>query len=682
MDKTTARMTKDLYGYNDYFADELDALIGKRTTELAPLYRRLQKTAVDRLEELNKELETIPEAKRKSKRVQIKMQEQYVAQILPDLELALAAQDPYVTEVLHGTFEYGYYTQAYSLEQATQVAVNVPILNRAGVLGLIANDWVGDGHTYSDRIRASTALVATNAEKTIKNLVTKRLSYNEAANELKDAIGESYNNAIRIVRTEMTRANGLGASYAAMENADILDGKYRDAVRDKRTSGMCAADADYSIKKPYPLDYDTPANPGVPGKRIPNHPNCRCNWRMVLSAIGIRNRSQLARKNDSKESYGERYYTEAKTYDAYAKERGLPSVKEMLEKDNPKRYLRPGETLESLNKKVKRVKVNGKTVTVSKAAWDKDGAYGIKVADTTNTVKAVDNLVENAKIVEVVTDTPVTATLAELIQDKTTVQELNDVATAYFTNKPGCNITSVSFASTDVDAVKSMLTKLDDLDDRFKSSASSIRATGRMSDGIGGQCVPTNASFMDYCTSSDPSVLRSEITLNSKFLKSKKVIQDDFNAQHRSRFGGVAHAAMVDEQYADIVTLVHEYGHSILPGKANEILLGNGGTNDVYLTARRLYRQYTKELTDLNREIQRLRDSFAGQPDGLRKGIEAAKDLQAQYDAMCISKYSKESVGEFIAEAFCDAELSSNPKPYSVKVHNLLVKAFGKEVKK
>lgn len=389
MDKTTARMTKDLYGYNDYFADELDALIGKRTTELGPLYRRLQKTAVDRLEELNKEIETIPEAKRKSKRVQAKMQEQYVAQILPDLELALAAQDPYVTEVLHGTFEYGYYTQAYSLEQATKVAVNVPILNRAGVLGLIANDWVGDGHTYSDRIRASTALVATNAEKTIKNLVAKRLSYNEAANELKDAIDESYDNAIRIVRTEMTRANGLGASYAAMENADILDGKYRDAVRDGRTSGMCAADADYSIKKPYPLDYDTPANPGVPGKRIPNHPNCRCSWRMVLSAIGIRNRSQLARKNDNKESYGERYYTEAKTYDAYAKERGLPSVKEMLEKDNPKRYLRPGETVESLNKKVKRVKVNGKTVTVSKAAWDKDGAYSINVPNAANTVNTV-----------------------------------------------------------------------------------------------------------------------------------------------------------------------------------------------------------------------------------------------------------------------------------------------------
>lgn len=386
MDKTTARMTKDLYGYNDYFADELDALIGKRTTELAPLYRRLQKTAVDRLEELNKELETIPEAKRKSKRVQIKMQEQYVAQILPDLELALAAQDPYVTEVLHGTFEYGYYTQAYSLEQATQVAVNVPILNRAGVLGLIANDWVGDGHTYSDRIRASTALVATNAEKTIKNLVTKRLSYNEAANELKDAIGESYNNAIRIVRTEMTRANGLGASYAAMENADILDGKYRDAVRDKRTSGMCAADADYSIKKPYPLDYDTPANPGVPGKRIPNHPNCRCNWRMVLSAIGIRNRSQLARKNDSKESYGERYYTEAKTYDAYAKERGLPSVKEMLEKDNPKRYLRPGETLETLEKELRSVKSGAKNAPLFNLDLDNSGKSSIIK------VKGVDNM--------------------------------------------------------------------------------------------------------------------------------------------------------------------------------------------------------------------------------------------------------------------------------------------------
>ncbi len=389
MDRLTERLTKDLNGYTDYFNKQLDTLIGSRLTELEPLYKHMQKSAVEYLEQLNTELEKLPEAKRKSKRVQVQMQKQYVAQILPDIELAKAAQDPYVTEVLCQTVEYGYYTQAYSLEQTAKVKVNVPILNRAGVLGIIANDWVGDGHTYSDRIRVNTALVAKHSKEVVKDLVTKRLSYNEAANMLSDKIKERYSNAIRIIRTEMTRANSLGASYAGMENADILDGKYRDAVFDGRTSAMCRQDADYSREHPYPLDYDTPANPGIPGKRIPNHPNCRCCWRMILSAIGIENRRKLARKNDSKDSYGENYYTEAATFDDYAKERGLPTIKEMIQGDNPKRYLRPGETVKSLNKKVKRVKFNGKTVVVSKAAWAKD---------TTVNQVAVDKAVESVKM--------------------------------------------------------------------------------------------------------------------------------------------------------------------------------------------------------------------------------------------------------------------------------------------
>ena len=677
MDKITARMTKDLNGYTDYFADELDKLIVKRWDELLPLYNRLQKSAVAELEALNREIERLPAAKRKSKRVIAAMQKQYIAQILPDLELAKAAQDPYVTDVLCGAFEYGYYTQAYGLEQAAKVAVNVPILNRSGVLGIIANDWVGKGGTYSDRIRKSTDFVAKHSEKVIKQLVTKRLSYNEAAHALKDRIHESYGNAQRIIHTEMTRANGLGVSYAAMENADILDGKYRDAVRDGRTSAMCAKDADYSYKNPYPVDYDTPANPGIPGKRIPNHPYCRCRWRMVLSAVGVNKRSQLARKNDTKDSYGETYYTEAKTYDDYAKERGLPSVAQMLENDNPKRYLRPGETIDSINKRVKRVSFGGNTVVVSKAAWDKG---------TTNTVKAVDKAVESVKIVPVdtvtVTDVPVpTVSLDDMLKEATTTKEVNQIATEYFKAKPGCKITEVDFAATDLQAAKAMVAKLDDLDTRFASSATSVKTT-KLSSDLGGMCTPTNMSFMDYMTSSDPSVLRSEIKINNEFLRTRKAISDDFISQHRSRFGGVAHAAMVDEQYADIVILVHEYGHSILPGKANEILLGNGGTNDVFVTARRYYRQYTTELADLKREIQKIRDSFSGQPDGLRKGIEAAKELQAKYDAICISAYSKDNVGDFIAEAFCDAELSSSPKPYSLKVYKLLTKAFGKDVQK
>lgn len=61
--------------------------------------------------------------------------------------------------------------------------------------------------------------------------------------------------------------NGLTRTKNDMENADIVDGKYRDATFDSKTSAYCAADADYSKRNPYDLDYDTPMNPGLPGRR-------------------------------------------------------------------------------------------------------------------------------------------------------------------------------------------------------------------------------------------------------------------------------------------------------------------------------------------------------------------------------------------------------------------------------
>jgi hypothetical protein len=372
-DLTLARLQKDYLGYVDYYAEQLEQQIGRRTVELAPAYHRLQEQAVKYYEKLEKKIAKASDAKRMSKRFQKQIQGQYLTQLLPDLELVEAMQQPYFTEVVAGTLRYGYYTSAYSLEMAARIPITVPLLNRAGVLGLIANPWISDKKTYSDRIRANTRLVATKTTATVKDVVVKKLSYNEAARKLAGQIDESYGNAVRLLRTEMTRANALGASFAAMENADILDGKYRDATFDKRTSPYCAADAVESRKNLYDLDYDTPANPGFPGHRIPNHPHCRCRWYFVLSTLGVRDYGKVARKNDTRNSFGDSYRTDADTYDDYAKERGLPSVAEMLEKDNPARYLRPGETVDSLNRQVVRRTFNGQTITAAKAPWDTVG---------------------------------------------------------------------------------------------------------------------------------------------------------------------------------------------------------------------------------------------------------------------------------------------------------------------
>lgn len=353
--------------YQEYYTKQLDELIAQRVVELAPVYGELQKAAADHLEQLTKEwAEELNADLKVSRRYTKKIQEAYLSQLILELQLLNAKLEPFTTAVVAGQVFYGANTMAYILEQSAMAPVTLTNLTRSGVLGIIANPWLPDKRTYSDRIRANTALVATKAEKTIKQLVTKKQSYNEAARNLASSIDESYSNATRIVRTEMTRANALGSSYSMMNNSDILEGKYRDAVFDKRTSSYCAADADYSRLHPYDLDYDTPSNPGVPGKRIPNHPNCRCRWAAILSNLGIQNRQKIARKNDDADDWGENYYTKANTYDDYAKERGLPSVKEMVNNDNPKRYLRPGEKVEDIYRDVQRQDFGGHSIVVPK----------------------------------------------------------------------------------------------------------------------------------------------------------------------------------------------------------------------------------------------------------------------------------------------------------------------------
>lgn len=198
---------------------------------------------------------------------------------------------------------------------------------------------------------------------------------------------------------------------------------------------------------------------------------------------------------------------------------------------------------------------------------------------------------------------------------------------------------------------------------------------------LGGECRPDESSFIKYMASNNMDDLESTINLNNTYLHSKKAIEHDFETQHRTLYGNVANNTLANETYKNIATLVHEYGHSILAGKLNEIHLENGGTNPTYVAARRMYRMYIRKLREIERQIQDVRDSYAGQVDGLKKGIEAAKELQAQYDELCVSKYSKESVGEFIAECFADVELSDNPKTISKQVYKLLVEQCGKAKK-
>jgi hypothetical protein len=148
-----------------------------------------------------------------------------------------------------------------------------------------------------------------------------------------------------------------------MQNSDILDGKRWNATLDQKTAPK-DADNDGEI---FDLDYDTPENPAVPGKRIPNHPNCRCRYTPVISALGVQKEKGRIAKDPKDKS---REYFKG-NYREYAKFKNLPDLDERLKAENPARYLRPGEKLEDLNKQVVRRTVNNREITIPRPMWER-----------------------------------------------------------------------------------------------------------------------------------------------------------------------------------------------------------------------------------------------------------------------------------------------------------------------
>ena len=336
--RVLARRQMDLEGFLDHYESLVQKRVLQYGEKIAPLWKlmtqRLDKEIKALLLQYSNLDGTLSEAKLKTMGYKIAHMDKLRQSILSNLGEMAAP----LTEMLGNGIAYEYvmaynYT-AYGLEQAAKVSINVPQLTAARVMGVVNNPWLPDGKTYSARIRQSNQYVANKMYDTIGRGVTEGWDVNKTALEIRRTAGEGYFNAIRLARTEYTRAAAQGASQLYMENADVLDDKHWNATLDSSTAPRDAK----NDGKGYDLDYDTPEKPGKPGERIPNHPHCRCRWSPRLSALGISTKERITRDKG-----GVRTYTKARTYEEYAKERGLPDLNERLANDDPRKYLRRDE---------------------------------------------------------------------------------------------------------------------------------------------------------------------------------------------------------------------------------------------------------------------------------------------------------------------------------------------------
>ena len=255
--------------------------------------------------------------------------------------------------------------------------------------------------------------------------------------------------------------------------------------------------------------------------------------------------------------------------------------------------------------------------------------------------------------------------------------EVNSTLTDYFNQNNG-KLKKVDFSGASVEQAKQMGEKLVDLDDRFVSTLTEIK-TKTLRSGISGQCEPTTSSCIESMTKQMngdkdyKDVLESIITLSRADMDEKKELQYwEMNSKSSS-----PHNVVSDKDKISLNTLVHEYGHSILAGRFN---MKYDPTFPPIVRAKAIYRRYTSAVKKLEREMMDVRDKYVGQSNFYELYEQDVKSsgLEDKLKSIYISKYGGSSVGEFIAESFCQVETSSNPSPYARQMYDELVKFFGK----
>ncbi|WP_332648878.1 minor capsid protein [Lysinibacillus sp. 54212] len=623
--KVLARRQKDLDGFIEKHQAILDVRAAKYATEITPLWERIKQNITKEIKAIYNEVQDaqgvpivkqpIDEAKMRNMRRQIarlgKLEQQLVEMLGTD------QQKTKLDRNLAYSYAESYYLHAFGLEQATKVAVNVPILTVGHVIGALINPWLPDGNTYSDRLRANTQYLAKKMVVTVENALGSGWSINRTAREIQNHTQEGYYNAVRLARTEINRAAAQGANHTYLQNADILDGKRWNAVLDARTAPKDAQN-DGQI---FELDYDTPENPGEAGKRIPNHPNCRCKWSPVLSALGVSTKERIARgKGDDKTNFGENIYTKARSYKEYAAERGLPNIDDLVRNENPIKYLRRGETLADIPKNFfdpfQPVKIATKVFTAVEAAKIAviDNAF-VPAATIAEANKWAAENIPQVKTVDykgydLALANEVNEELYKLFQLYPEIEDINFIGTAQARNKAAYERLVADFLKANSKTFEGLEQKtIDYFVKRHVRKPSPIPSNT--------YAQAANNTWKD----------QAGITFNQKWAK-------DYKALSQSVIRDVESKWHPEGTEKPVSILVHEFGHSV------DYFLDKIGLRDKYITP------ITKA---------------------------ALKDKNLGND---LSRYATKNHREVVAEAFAEYRLNPNPRKWARKIGEAIEQAL------
>jgi SPP1 gp7 family putative phage head morphogenesis protein len=179
------------------------------------------------------------------------------------IEILEAMNTKDIDELLTGIYTDNYYRSIYDLQTGLEFGTAINIVNMKAVEKIVRTKWLGEN--YSDRIYADKAKLLRTLEVELSQSFIRGDSIQNTSKRVYKRLDISYNNAIRLVRTESNHISNE-AFYDSLVNSGVVSEYEYLATLDNRTSEICSG----LDGKVFKLS-DKQVGVNFP----PTHPNCR-----------------------------------------------------------------------------------------------------------------------------------------------------------------------------------------------------------------------------------------------------------------------------------------------------------------------------------------------------------------------------------------------------------------------
>ena len=201
--------------------------------------------------------------KKLSSKAYVTRLEELTANIRHEIELLSLKNRDGMTDKLKENYEDQYYASMFDVQKMAGIGTSFTKPSDKQLKLAVKESWLGAN--YSDRIWKDKQKLILELEQLIPQELVRGRGPNVLAQELSDRLGVSYNNSVRLIRTEMNHIANQ-ASLKALKESGIVTHYIFLATLDSRTSDICRE----MDKKVFKL------NDAVVGVNLPPlHPYCR-----------------------------------------------------------------------------------------------------------------------------------------------------------------------------------------------------------------------------------------------------------------------------------------------------------------------------------------------------------------------------------------------------------------------